>query len=522
MKAASILLPLALLAGAAPAHAAPPPAPTVPEAARPDSPRTSLQAYLDLAREGRHADAARYLDAPTDGPRLARLLKAVLDRHVWFDLDKISPASQGDAADGLPANVEEVARVPGPGGSLDPVRMVRREDGEGARWVFARTTVQRIPGWYEQLPDRWILESFPGPLLRSGPYNVRWWQWMALPVLFALAGLGGLFLGRLTRVLARIAPHTKNRWDDEVLARAGGPLALLWTLGLAYLLLPLLGLYAPAQAFLHKVLRAGFLLMVFWSLLRAFDVLGAVIRQSAWANEHPAARSLVPLGGRVGKVLVVSMAIIAILAELGFSVASLIAGLGIGGLALALAAQKTVENLFGAFALGVDQPFRQGDLVKVEESMGWVESIGLRSTRIRTYDRTVVSIPNGRLAEMRIESWAARDRMRLACTVGVVYGTTAAQVRAIVAEIEEALRAHPACWQDDLMVAFKGFSDSSLDIFVQAWFDASWDDFQKTVRHELLLAIMEIVERAGTSFAFPTRTVHMVQEATARNARNAT
>jgi MscS family membrane protein len=204
------------------------------------------------------------------------------------------------------------------------------------------------------------------------------------------------------------------------------------------------------------------------------------------------------------------MAIVAVISELGYPVASLIAGLGIGGLALALASQKTVENLFGAFSIGVDQPFREGDFVKVEDFfMGTVEAIGLRSTRVRTPDRTLITVPNGKLAEMRIETFAVRDRIRLACTLGLVYGTTANQMRLVVAGLEQTLREHPKIWHEDITVRFKELTASSLDIEINAWFTtADYAEFQ-TIRQDILLQFMEVVEKAETHFAFPTRTVHL-------------
>jgi MscS family membrane protein len=211
----------------------------------------------------------------------------------------------------------------------------------------------------------------------------------------------------------------------------------------------------------------------------------------------------------VGKVLVVAIAVVALLSELGYPVASLVAGLGIGGLAVALAAQKSLENLFGAFAIGGDQPFREGDFVRVEDFVGTVERVGLRSTRIRTLDRTLITIPNGKLAEMRLESFAARDRMRLWCTVHLVYGTTAHQMREVLAGLERVLREHPKIWPDALTVRFTDLGESSLRIEVMAWFQTDWDEFQ-LIRQEMLIQFLAVVEKAGTSFAFPTRTLHLV------------
>jgi MscS family membrane protein len=290
----------------------------------------------------------------------------------------------------------------------------------------------------------------------------------------------------------------------------GSPLALAWTLALVYLFMPWLGLAKPAENLVQRILRGGFFVIFFWTLARVVDVARNVLIGATWTKDHPAARSLLPLGSRVGKVLVFIFGVVALLSELGYPVASLVAGLGIGGLAIALAAQKTVENLFGAFSLGADQPFREGDFVRIEDFVGTVEAIGLRSTRVRTLDRTMISIPNGKLAEMRVESFAVRDRIRLACTVGLVYQTSPVQMRQVLDGFERILREHPKIWPDGVSVRFVSFGDSSLNIDVMAWFEtADWNEFQ-LIRQNILLQFMEVVEKSGSAFAFPTRTVHVV------------
>jgi MscS family membrane protein len=479
-----------------------------------DSPRASLARFLDLCRAGDFDQAARYLDLPptetNHGSELARHLKSVLDRYVWFDLDTISPLPGGNLEDGLPPTVEEIASIPVPGARHEPVRLVRHDDGAD-RWVFARATVKRIDAWYAHLDGVWLNEYLPARLLRPGPRDLLYWQWIALPLLLLAAWLLGVLLSRLTRrLLGRLAARTAARWDDELLARVGSPLTLAWTLALMYLALPWLGLHKPAEDFVHRILHGGFVVIFFWTLVRAVDVARQVLVGASWTKDHPAARALLPLGARVGKVLVFVLAVVALLSELGYSVTSLVAGLGIGGLAVALAAQKTVENLFGAFSIGADQPFREGDFVRIEDLVGTVEAIGLRSTRIRTLDRTLVSIPNGKLADMRLESFSARDRMRLACTIGVVYETSATQMREVLDGLERVLREHPKIWPDAVIVRFASFGDSSLNIDVMAWFQTrDWNEFQ-VIRQDVLLQFMAVVEKAGSSFAFPTRTIHVV------------
>ncbi|MBM4380424.1 MAG: mechanosensitive ion channel, partial [Deltaproteobacteria bacterium] len=137
-------------------------------------------------------------------------------------------------------------------------------------------------------------------------------------------------------------------------------------------------------------------------------------------------------------------------------------------------------------------------------------SIGLRSTRIRTHGRTLVSLPNGRLADMRLENFTERDRMLFTTNVGLTYGTSAAQVRSIVQGLERLLRAHPLSWQETVVVALKQFGASSLDVEVLAWMKTQDNAVFRQARQELLLGIMEVVERGGSALAFPTQTVHVV------------
>jgi MscS family membrane protein len=257
------------------------------------------------------------------------------------------------------------------------------------------------------------------------------------------------------------------------------------------------------------VLRGVLFAAFFWMSARSVDVGAELLVSSPWGRTRASSRSLVPLASRVTKLAVAALAVVALLSELGYPVASLLAGLGIGGVALALAAQKTVENLFGAFSIGADRPFSEGDTVKFEDVTGTVEQIGLRSTRIRTADRTLVTVPNGRLADMRVESLTARDRMRLNCVLPLVYDTTAVQMRGVLAGLEHVLRVHPKIWPDGLTVRFVALGASSLDIEINAWFKVDADEFA-LCRQEVLLRFMEVVEAGGTHFAFPTRTVHVI------------
>jgi MscS family membrane protein len=508
------------------AQAAPATAPKAPDGPplNKDSPRAALWHFFDATRDGRWEEAARYLSL-TDklkprGPELARRLKAVIDDTHWIDLEIISEQPLGRVDDGLPPELEEVSRI-NLAGRSEALWMIRTADADGPFWTFSAGTVARIDAWYARLPDRWLRDAFVyaglDVLLLPGPFELLWWQWLAVPVLLLLAWALGSLLGRLTRralrrILARAPGGTSN---ERLLAALGAPLTLAWGLNVFWLAAQTLVLTDPAYRTVDSVATAGMVFAVFWALWRSSSLITERMLQRPWAMQSASARTLVTVGSNFARGALLAVGALAMLAAFGYPIGTLLAGLGIGGLAIAFGAQKTIENVFGSVSLAVDQPFRVGDFVRIDDFVGTVEDIGLRSTRIRTLDRTLISIPNGKLAEQRLESFDARDRMRLAATLGVVYSTTREQMGKVLEGFERVLRNHPQIWPDAVTVRFKELASSSLDIEVMAWFAVpTWAEFQRC-RQEVLLGFMQIVEDAGTSFAFPTQTVHLLREAAA-------
>ncbi len=335
------------------------------------------------------------------------------------------------------------------------------------------------------------------------------WQWLAVPILLVLVALLTLLFARGTLLVARRLGRGRGA-ADAVLARLHGPLQLWWASLLARITLPVLSLSAESEAVWQRGFRLGLGLAFFWGALRAVTAWSEHFGTSEFALSRPGSRALVSLLTGVARFALVGFGVLATLSEFGYSVTSVLAGLGIGGIALALGAQKTLENVFGAFALAVDQPIREGDLVRVEDFMGVVENIGLRSTRIRTLDRTLITIPNGKLADMRLETFAARDRIRLNMKLGLTYGATAAQLKEVMAGCRAVLEAQPRLWPDSMSVALVGLGDSSLDIEIGAWFGTADFNEYRGIREAVLLGFLEVVEKAGAHVAYPTRTVHVV------------
>ena len=357
------------------------------------------------------------------------------------------------------------------------------------------------PPFVDRLPRAFVEWAFLGTDL---------WQWVGLlalaPAAWLLAFLVTWLILRLARFFAR---RTTTGLDDLIVESVHRPLRLTATLYLFLAGSYWLRLDVPVQRFLVGVSRGLTILLVTWVCLRLVDILTRAARERMVREERRAAVSMLDLGCRVAKVLIVALGLLGLLQNLGFNVSGIVAGLGLGGVALAFAAQKTVENLFGGVSLSLDQPIRVGDFCRYGSGMGTVEDVGLRSTRVRTLERTVVSVPNGQLAAIEIENFADRDRFRLFTTIGVRYETSPDQVRRLVGSIRESLAAHPKVVRDPLRVRFVGFGPSSLDIEIHTYVETRDVEEFYAVREELFLGIMDLVAEAGTGFAFPSQTLYL-------------
>jgi MscS family membrane protein len=362
----------------------------------------------------------------------------------------------------------------------------------------------------EEAMDGVLIELAPPALRKRGPANLLWAQWVGIPIILFVAWILGYGFHRLARSVVRpLSRRTSAGWDDALIEALHGPMILTWTVVATFFLLPLLGLKPDAEQQAHDILRAIWLICLFWAFIRAVDVGSKVLSTlPLGASAH---RALVPVIARMGKLVVVAFAGVALLSELGYSVTSLLAGLGIGGLAVALAAQKTFEHWLGAFAIAIDKPFQEGDFVKVNGVQGTIEQIGMRSTRLRTPDRTIISIPNGKLAEMQPERFASRDRMRLGCDVRLVYGTRVDQVREILRELTRVLREHPKLWGggDGTTVVLRELGVAALVIEVNAFFSTTDANEFAEIRQDVLLEFMHVVEAAGTQLALPAQRIEL-------------
>jgi MscS family membrane protein len=491
----------------------------LPASVRRGNPRETVSGFLAAARGGHFLTAAHYLDLgaidgdrqAAEGSRLARRLMLILVRTGCVNLAKVSNDALGAPEIGVADNQERLATLDVHGEPAE-ILLSRKWDAElGQVWTFSRDTVAQIDALYGAYGLGWLGDHMPAFLFAVGFGGLQLWQWLAL-ILIAIVGWGvSRLVGHWIVVLVRTgASRTRAGWDDAAAAALDGPLGfLLWGLVLA-VASPLVGL-TPA---VHRVTRMLWevlaLIGLGWLASRVVDLLASRVR--AAGERNALALSLVPVAQRVIKVIVFALLVLAALDVVGVKVVAVLAGLGLGGLALAFAAQKTLENLLGAFAIAGDRPFKVGDFVLIGEVLGTVEDVGLRSTSVRTLERTLVSIPNGNVASGLITNFSLRDRMLYNPTIGVVYGTTPEQLTFITDEIRKLLLTHPSVWPEVTRCRFKDFGASSLDIEVFCWIDTSDYNRYTAVREELNFAIAAIVERAGTSFAFPSRSVYLARE----------
>lgn len=477
----------------------------------PDSPRASMRSFLNLGDRGRWQESTIYLDVPRGSEKhaaeLASQLYAVLSQRLVVNPETLSPLTHGRATDGLPAGIEELGKIPDAKNHPVPIRLVRHEPkavDDEARWVFSQTTVAAVPGLYSSLRDRWIRDHLPPSLLAYGPMSLAWWQWLALPLLVAVCFVAGKALAFGSAVVGRRL-LAERRWRDRVLERLRPPATVGWGLGLFALMTPYLALTVRGEDLLNRGVRALGYLAFFWALLRVVSIVGDEVAHTDWARTRPSARSLSSVGVSLGRVVVAALALMFAFSELGYPVTSIIAGLGIGGVALALAAQKTVENLFGSISILADQPFRVGDTIRVDTIEGTVENVGLRSTRVRTVERTLVIFPNGKLADMRIESLGPRDRMRFAIKLQLARTTSTAQIRAITTQLKEKLSTEPRVRKEDVSVRLGGIGEASYDVEVATTVETLDVVEYARIREDLVVACIETVEKAGATLAVPMR-----------------
>ena len=314
------------------------------------------------------------------------------------------------------------------------------------------------------------------------------------------------------KAIVPLARRTRHDLDDLFLACLRKPLEFL--IFLAGLFVAVEFLRLPVEPFdLDKLagalLKALFIVNLAWFFFNLVDMVDHYLGKWAARTETALDDHLAPLVRKTLRVFIIIMAGLMAIQSFGYPVTGVLASLGIGGLAFALAAKDTVSNIFGSLMIIFDRPFQIGDWIKAGDMEGTVEEIGFRSTKIRTFAKTLISVPNNVIANMALDNFSRMPKRRIRLTVGVTYDTSPAQMREAVQKIRELLQNHPAIDQEFFLVNFTDFGASSLDIMVYCFTTTTvWQEYLDA-REDLCLKIMDTLEALGLEIAFPSTTVYI-------------
>jgi MscS family membrane protein len=482
------------------------------------TPRGSMYGFLSATREGDYERGANFLDLrrlpPEErdsGPELARRLKAVLDQTLWVDVVNLSKTNEGRSEDGIPAWQDKFGEIKTKEGYTTLLMQRVPREGDGVRiWKVASSTVAIVPALYAEFEPVWLEEWLPAFFFEQRYLEVALWKWVGLAVILSIASLVALLItGTTTRVLGAIFTRRHEGVDSRIVELVQGPARLAWTVilfGVGYRSLGLALGFADSLRYIERLLLV---VALAWFVFRMIDLGALAMRVRAEERGNTGVLPVLLPGARFAKIVIVLIGTLAILGTLGVNVSAAVAGLGVGGIAVALAAQKSLENLLGGINLFADRPVRVGDFCSYQGEVGTVEEIGLRSTRIRTLERTVVTIPNGEFSNLKLENYALRDQRRLWTMIGVRYETTPDQLRYVLARLRQILLAHPRVTADPARVRFVGFGAYSLDIEVFAYIDTADHTEFLAIREDLYLHFMDAIKEAGTGFAFPSSTTYV-------------
>ena len=372
----------------------------------------------------------------------------------------------------------------------------------------AEKTVE-VPQQYALMKtlDVWVHQTFPWA--QQSMFGSSLWRWALFALtLMIFVLLRTLIQGRITRWLLLVTGKTKSQVDDQLLEALKPPLSVfVTTLGL-YLGLRCLVLPATMSVVITSMYRIAVIMIIGWGLNRVVSALTPWIQTFMARGDAPLDTYLAPMVLRFVRIVIFGLIVMLVLQELGVNVAGIIAGLGVGGLAFALAARDTLANWFGAIMIYTDRPFSVGHWIKTSQLEGVVEEIGFRSTRIRTFAQTVVSIPNRLLADEVIENFSKMPKRRISFKIGVTYDTTPAMLEESIERIRDILRDHPDVDQSFWLVKFTEFGDSALEIFLYYFTDTTDWEHYLSIKQEINLRIMQRLQGIGVQFAFPSMSIY--------------
>jgi MscS family membrane protein len=481
---------------AAPAQATPAPA----DALGRSTPRGTVLGFLNAARKGENELAGEYLDTASSKPgaeELAHQLFVVLDARLQARLTLISDAPEGSRANPLEPDRELVGTIPTAGGDVQ-VYVDRVQRGKNPPvWLFSRASLAEIPSVYEEIATTPVNRFLPEFLIDARIGDLRLIDWIVIFLAVPAFFIATAFLNRLLVPLMR--PIWRRLSGEEPHASKAAlpvPARLLLLALLGRWLLSVLPLSLIVREFWASAAIVITIIAVAWLLVLLNGEIEAFIRRHVLRNKSPETVSLLRVVRRLGDVLVIFGGFLALLWRFGIDATPALAGLGVGGIAVALAAQKTLENVIAGASLIFDQAVRVGDSLKMGETVG-------------TPDRTIVSVPNGQIANVALETLSARDKFWFHPEVRLRYGTPPKQLHDVLDRIRRLLEEQPSIERASARVRFIRLGPFSFDIEVFAYvFATDWEHFLQ-LQEQLLLGITDAVEAAGASLALPSQTMYV-------------
>jgi MscS family membrane protein len=501
---------------------APAPTPVVPpDPLGRDNPRGCVFGFIRAAEEERYGVAAQYFEPasrhakynPQDEEELAERLLALLNRKFTGPLDFISRDPQGRLDDGLPPDQEKVSGVLGSNADF-PILLVRREDAQGRRlWYFSRATLDQVPRAYEALEFPQFEKKIPQSLVVHRWLYMPLWQWLALilfvPICLLLAR-GITYLVELSLRSYRKVRHLPVLPGARFLSMSPGTLAL--AVIFHYIFVSSIGTSLLYRLYYRRVLWICLAVAFYWILTRITRAISARIGASFASRGMLAERSIVSLLRRFVEVVIFLLVTLIVLHGLGVDVSTALAGVGIGGLALGLGAQKTFENMFGGISILFDKVIQIGDPCKINNQTGVVEDIGLRSTRLRTTERTLLTVPNGIMATATIENLRFRDKFLCQQTVRLRYDLSPDHIRFVLQEIRQLFLDDRKVEDATARVQFVKFAEYALELEIFLYIlEPDYPAYLKS-QEALFLKIMDILEKYGVVLALPTQTTFVTQD----------
>jgi MscS family membrane protein len=485
-----------------------------------ETPRGTVIGFIRAAQSENYDIAVQYFEARRRGNgeperELAQQLLAILNARFAGSLDSITNDPTGRQEGGPPREQVVVAGTRGLSESF-PLYLVHTEVARGAKvWLISRQTLDQVPEVYDSLRFPQLERRLPRFLVKTRLLGMPLWQWAAI-VLFAPVAL---LLGWLAAVLVRLCSHRIRRalglatQPTEPLRRFG-PTAVLGAVIIHYYFVYLIEASILYRQYYRNLLLILLAFAFYWALTRLTYWISLRMWNQMTSRGMYAERSLLSLTRRVLDVAIFFLiALLVFKNVLGWNLTAALAGLGIGGLAIGLGAQKTFENMMGGISILTDRAVLVGDACRIGDQRGIVEDIGLRSTKLRTEERTLVSIPNGTVATATLENFRLRDKILFRQVVRLRYDLAPDHVRYVLEELRDVLARHPKAEEASARVRLLKLGENAIEVEIYAYIlTREYREFL-AVQEELILQAMDVLESSGAAVALPTQTTMVTREA---------